>query len=148
MAAFPVQLAEVRLEVTAFSGDEVIAGAHAGDAVNELIDVAAAHGVTISDFAIASAALRDRDPFIGLLAATFEGVPAADVLDDLTRLILEIDDGVELTPEIVAGRDAIRVGPGSGLTGEAVVYAIPSGEIAWFVVAEPVDLEAVVKVLP
>ena len=58
MAAFPVQLAEVRLEVTAFSGDEVIAGAHAGDAVNELIDVAAAHGVTISDFAIASAAVR------------------------------------------------------------------------------------------
>ena len=148
-AAFPEQLGGWHLEVTSFSGDEIIAGAAEGDEVLELIDVVAAHGATMADFAIASGAIREQDEhFIGLLAASISGVPAADVQSDLTRLILELDEEVELTPDVIAGREVTRVGSGSGLTGEAVVYVLASDQIAWFIVAEPEDLEAIVSVLP
>jgi len=146
-AAFPATLAGRPLDITSFSGDEVIAGVDADDPVLELVELTAAHGSRISDFSIASASVRDRDPFIGLLAATIDGVPAIDVIDDLTRLILETDQHVESTREIIAGLEVTRVGPGSGLTGAAVVYVLPVGDIAWYVVAEPGDLEEILSAL-
>jgi hypothetical protein len=148
VAAFPVELLGVPLEVTAFDGDEIIAGADEGDAVLELLDVAAAHGVEMSDFSIASTSIRDDGPFVGVLAASFAGVPATDVEADLSRLILELDDGAELTSDVIAGRDVTRVGPGSGLTGESPVYVLVSDEIAWYVVATDEDLEQIVAALP
>lgn len=148
MAAFPERIGGNVLEITAFTGDEVIAGAEADDPVNELVDVVAAQGASMSDFAIASAAVRDRDPFIGLLAASITGVPAADVVPDLTRLILETDEDVVQSQELVAGREVTRVGPGSGLTGDDAVYVLTSDEIAWYIVADRADLEEVLSVLP
>ena len=147
-AAFPTQLLGEPLEVRTFSGDEVIAGAEEGDAVLALVDIAAVQGVAITDFDIASSSIRRDGLFVGLLAASFSGVPAADVVGDLTRLILELDGEVELTPEVIAGREVTRVGPGSGLTGESVVYVLTSGDVAWYIVATDDDLEQIVAALP
>ena len=148
VAAFPAELLGVPLEVSAFDGNAIIAGADEGDAVLELIDVAAAHGVGIGDFSIASASIRSDGPFVGLLAAGFAGVAATDVEQDLSRLILELDDDVDVTQEVIAGRDVTRVGPGSGLTGESPVYVLVSDEIAWYVVATDDDLQQIVAALP
>jgi hypothetical protein len=147
-ATFPANLLGAELQVTAFDGIAVTAAAAPDDPVNELTEVAARHGASIEDFAIASAAVRDREPFVGLLAATIEGVPATDVIDDLTRLILETDDSVETTKVKVAGRDALRVESGSGLVGDDIVHVFPAGETVWYVVADPAELEAIVAELP
>lgn len=147
-AAFPEQLVGQPLETVSFSGDEVIAGAGEDDSVLELVDVVDASGASISDFAIASGAIEGGEIFVGLLAATVDGVPATEVVDDLTRLILELDENAVLSDEIIGGRSVTRVSSGSGLTGDGVVHVFTSGEIAWYVVAESQALEEVLDLLP
>jgi len=145
---FPTELLGEPLEVLLFTGDELIAGVEAGAEVLGLVDVVAAQGASITDLTIASSSLRNDGPFVGLLAARLAGVPAVDVEADLSRLILGLDDFVELTPEVVAGREVTRVGPGSGLTGDSVVHVLASDDIVWYVVASDDVLEEIIATLP
>ena len=147
-AIIPTELAGVELERLSYSGDDLAAGADEDDPIAELTALAEANGATISDLFVASGSSSDDGVFVGVLAATISGVPAARFADELTPLILELGPDVTMTNEVIAEREVIRVGPGSGLTGEAPVFVFEQGEVVWYVVADHDLLEQVIGAMP
>jgi hypothetical protein len=83
---------------------------------------------------------------VGLLAATIAGVPAADVSDDLTRILLQLEEGAETEQATIGGREVTTVAPGGPRT--APLHILVSGDVIWFVAAEGDVLESVVAGLP
>jgi hypothetical protein len=144
----PTQLMGLELETLSYSGDDIVAGADEDDPIGALAALAESNGATISDLFVASGTAKEGEVFVGVLAATIAGVAAADFAAELTPLMLELGPDVVLTNEVIAGLEVTRVGPGSGLTGEAPVYVIEVGEVVWYVVAEDELLKEIIGSLP
>jgi hypothetical protein len=112
--------------------------------IGALEALAQANGADLGDLSIAQATGRDGDAFANVLAATIAGVPSEEVLGPLSRLILGATDVPTMTDETIAGRTVKRMEPEPGF----VAYAVPSGEVVWFLVADEGSLEEVVAALP
>ena len=144
--AMPAAVCGRPLSVQTLSGDEIIANAPEGDPIHALADIAEANGGTVSDLTVATAQTGEGPGMVGLLSATLAGVPASDIAEDLTRILLQLEEGAEVEPGVVGGRDVMVVPEGGPRTGP--LHVLASGEVLWFVVAEGDVLESVVAALP
>lgn len=147
-AAIPAEIAGLAITTVAFDGDDIVADASPDDPISELVELAVARGVTISELAIASGSGGDETRFVGILGARLGQLPASEWASALTPVILELGEGVDLRVDVIAGRDVVRVGPGSGLTGERPVVVVESGDTVWYVVTDDTLLEEVIGSLP
>ena len=143
-AAIPTSVAGLELETVSFSGEDIVSQADDGVPVAELEAIAAGAGVGIDDLLLASGTADDGDRVIGILAARLGGVPAAEFTGALTPLLLETNEGTPFVTVTVGDDEVTQVGPGTGLTGDALVYVVERGDTAWYVVT---DLELLPETL-
>ena len=147
-AAIPTNVAGLELATVSFSGEDIVARAGADDPVAQLQAIATAAGVPISDLSLASGTADDGERFIGILAARLGGVPASEFAPALTPLVLETTDGTAFELVMVSDHELTQVGPGTGLTGDALVYVLERGDTAWYIVADVELLGDVLDALP
>ena len=144
LATVPAEVAGIELGDRSSVASDMIVQQAPRDILADLQGVAAAHGADLGALSIAQATGRDGEAFANVLAASIEGVPGEEVLEPLARLVLGAGDGLSLTDETIAGRSVKRLEPAPGL----VAYAVPSGDVVWFLVADEGSLEEVVGALP
>ena len=100
----------------------------------------------MSDLSVVTAETGQGAGMVALLAATIAGVPAADVADDLTRILVQLEEGAETEQATIGGREVTTIAPGGPRT--APLHVLASGEVLWLVAAEGDVLESVVAGLP
>jgi cyclophilin family peptidyl-prolyl cis-trans isomerase len=144
LAKVPSEVAGITLEGRSSVPADVVALQAPPESLADLEAVAAAHGVDLGGLSIAQASGSDGDRFANVLAATIAGVPAEEALEPFARLVLGAGEDLAITDETVAGRAIKRLSPAPDL----VAYAIPSGEVVWFLVVDQGSLEEVVAALP
>jgi cyclophilin family peptidyl-prolyl cis-trans isomerase len=144
LATVPTEVAGIELVERSAVPADVVRGQAPAEIMDELEAAAQANGADLEDLSIAQATGSDGEAFANVLAATIRGVPAETVLAPLSRLILGTVDVPPMTDETIAGRTVKRIEPGPGV----VAYAIPSGEVVWFLVADEASLEDVVAAIP
>jgi hypothetical protein len=147
-AAIPTNVAGLALETVSFSGEDIVSQADGDDPVAELEAIAADAGVAIGDLLLASGTADDGDRFIGILAARLGGLPASEFRGGLTPLLLETTDGTPFVTVTVGDDEVTQVGPGTGLTGDALVYLIERGDTAWYIVTELEMLSDALDAIP
>ncbi len=146
--AIPDVIAGLALETLSYDGVDIIEGADADDPVAELQEMAAAAGVGVDELLLASGTAQSEERFVGVLAARLGGVDAAEFAPALTPLLLETTDATPFVRLTIGDLDVTQVGPGTGLTGEALVYVAEIGDTAWYVVTDAELLEEVLETLP
>ena len=144
LATVPAELAGIALSDRSSVASDVIVAEAPAEALADLEAVATAHGTDLGAFSIAQATGSDGDRFANVLAASIEGVPAEEALEPLARLVLGAGEGLVVTDETIAGRAAKRLEPTPGF----VAYAVPTGDVVWFLVADEGSLEEAVAALP
>jgi cyclophilin family peptidyl-prolyl cis-trans isomerase len=144
LATVPTEIAGIELAERSAVSSDMIRQQAPPEIIGALEALAQANGADLGDLSIAQATGRDGDAFANVLAATIAGVPSEEVLGPLSRLILGATDVPTMTDETIAGRTVKRMEPEPGF----VAYAVPSGEVVWFLVADEGSLEEVVAALP
>jgi hypothetical protein len=114
----------------------------------ELEAVAVERGSDLEQLSIARASGAAGEAFAAVVAVTLPGVPAADVQEALSRLIFGVADGATSTTETILDREVTRYEMSVEGGPAQVAYGLPSGEVAWFFVADEGSLEEVVAALP
>ena len=147
-SAIPTNVAGLELTTVSFSGADVAAGADDDDPIAGLELVVADVGMTMEDLLLASGTADDGERFMGILAARLGGVPAADFAARLTPLLLETTSDTPLVELAVGDHTVTQVGPGTGLTGDALVYIVERGDTAWYIVTDEGSLEDTLAALP
>ena len=145
-SVFPVAVCGRPLTQKAFSGDDIMANAAEDDPIREIADLAVAHGASVSDLSVVTAETGQGAGMVALLAATIAGVPAADVAEDLTRILVQLEEGAETEQATIGGREVTTIAPGGPRT--APLHVLASGDVLWLVAAEGDVLESVVAGLP
>ena len=135
-STIPTSVAGLTLETVSFSGDDIARSAGSDDPVSELEAIAAGAGVSMDELLLASGTADDGDRFVGILAARLGGVSAAEFASALTLLLLETSDGTPFVTVTVGDEEVTQVGPGTGLTGDALVYVVERGDTAWYIVTD------------
>jgi peptidylprolyl isomerase len=144
LAMVPTEVAGIALGGRTSVSSEVIRQQAPPETLEELEALAAAHGAELGALSIAQATGEAGERFANVLAASIVGVPAEEALEPLALLVLGADETLAVTDQTIAGRAAKRLEPTPGF----VAYAVPSGEVVWFLVADEGSLEEVVAALP
>jgi cyclophilin family peptidyl-prolyl cis-trans isomerase len=146
-SVFPVALCGRPLTSSAFAGDDIMANAAEQDPIREIADIAEANGATVSDLTVITGDTGEGPGNVALLGASIAGVHAADVAEDLTRILLQVEDGAQTERATIGGREVTTIAPGGPRP--SPVHVLASGDVVWFVIAEEGDvLESVVAGLP
>jgi cyclophilin family peptidyl-prolyl cis-trans isomerase len=145
-AVVPVAVCGRPMTQSTFAGDDIIANAAEDDPIREIADVAEAQGATVSDLSVVSAQTGEGAGKVALLAATIAGVPAADVADDLTRILMQLEEGAATERALIGGREVTTIAPGGPRT--LPVHVLASGDVLWFVSSEGDVLESLLAGLP
>ncbi len=147
-AQLPAEVAGIELvDRASFSSDQ-IAQQVPPESLADLAAVADANGTDLERFSIARAAGGGGETFATVLAASIEGVPGADVLEPMASFILGLVEESTITDEQIAGRDVKRIALAPESNPDQVAYAVTSGDIVWFLIADEGSLEGVVSSLP
>jgi hypothetical protein len=144
LATVPSELAGIALADRSSVPSDVIIEQAPADIMADLEAVAEAHSTPITGLSIAQATGSAGEAFVTVLAASIAGVPAEGSLEPLARLVLGAGEGLSVTDETIAGRAVKRLEPAPGV----FAYAVPSGEVVWFLVADEGSLEGAVGALP
>jgi peptidyl-prolyl cis-trans isomerase B (cyclophilin B) len=148
-AMLPVEIAGVPLESTAFTSDQILPGSGEDAAVLELTSISEANDASIAELAIATAGSDDgAGTFVTVLAGSIPGVPADLVAEPMRQLIIGDTEGAEISDMVIAGRDVKQVQDTQDAGPENTIYVIESGDVVWFVVADPDSLEEAIAALP
>ena len=65
-----------------------------------------------------------------------------------SAMLLETTDATPIVSTTVGEWTVTLVGPGAGLTDDALVHVVELGETAWYVVADGIAIEVVLAALP
>jgi cyclophilin family peptidyl-prolyl cis-trans isomerase len=144
LATVPAEVAGIALEGRGSFSSDVIRQQAPPAILAELETLAQAHGADLGGLSIAQARGENGEAFANVLAVSIGGVPAAEALEPLARLVLGADESLAVTDQTIAGRAAKRLEPTPGF----VAYAVPRGEVVWFLVVDEGSLEEVVAALP
>ena len=115
-----------------------------GDIVAELQAIADINEADLSLLSIVQASGGDADGFVNIAASSIPGVPAEQVQDAVTRLLLPDTETAGAPVEGIADRDVTVVELGGGQT----AYVLSSGEVVWFVVTTIEDAGELISALP
>lgn len=147
-AQLPAEVAGIELaDRASFSSDQISQQAPA-ESLADLAAAAEASGTDLERFSIARAAGGDSDTFATILAASIEGVPGAEALEPMATFILGLGEDSTFSDEQIAGRGVKRIALAPEASPDQVAYAIPSGDVVWFLIADEGSLEEVISSLP
>jgi len=148
-AMLPVEIAGLPLQSNAFTSDQILPGSGEDAAVLELTSISEANDASIAELAIATAGSDDGSgTFVTVLAGSIPGVPAGLVAEPMRQLIIGDTEGAEISDMVIAGRDVKQVQDTQDAGPENTIYVIESGDVVWFVVADPDSLEEAIAALP
>lgn len=147
-AQLPAEVAGIELVDRAIFSSDQIAQQAPPESLADLAAVAEANGTDLERFAITRAAGGGGETFATVLAASIEGVPGATVLEPMASFILGLVEESTITDEQIAGRDVKRISLAPESSPDQVAYAVASGDIVWFLIADEGSLEEVVSSLP
>ena len=143
-AQVPEVVAGIGLVDRASFSSDVILAQVAPDILVELETLAEAHGTDLERLSIARAAGGGETSFVTLVAASIEGVAAADAVASLGRLVLGVGEDAVITVETIADREVTRI----ELAPDQLAYALAGEDVVWFLVADEDNLEEVIRSLP
>jgi cyclophilin family peptidyl-prolyl cis-trans isomerase len=143
----PVEVCGRPLTSSTFAGEDLMADAAEDDPIREIATLAEAHDATVADVSVVTAQTGQAGAgTVAILAATIAGVPATDVADDLTRILLQLEEGAATESATIGGRDVTTIPAGGPRTDP--VHILASGEVLWLVAAEGDVLDSLVAGLP
>jgi peptidyl-prolyl cis-trans isomerase B (cyclophilin B) len=147
-ARIPDRIAGVDIDERASFDSSQLLAQMPVEVLDTLTTAAGANGTDLETLALAQGGGESGEAFVTLVAASIAGVPGEEVLAPLADLVLVLGDEAVLREETIGGRLVTRIETSAGAGPDGVVYAITSGDVVWFFIADEGSLEDVVSSIP